>query len=111
MKRDLGSQYMLAIVVNLDDEENNPRNISRVQVRIPPLHGPSDIDQLPEGADPESVVPDEYLPWAQICYPIGTKDPDKHEFFEEGEIVYVTFPKNDTKYPVIIGTLGRMIEE
>ena len=101
----------LAIVITLDDPENRPENVNRVQVRIPTYHGPLKREDLPADCINSPYVEDEDLPWAAVCYPLGTEEPDKHEFLKELEMVYIAHPSGDIKYPLIIGTVGELVNE
>ena len=104
---------VLAVVDLVNDPERNPTNESRVRVRIPALHGPMRIDQLPIGADPNYDYTDrEDLPWAQVVFPLGVSMGEKSNLIREHELVYVVIPSFDSiSDPVVVGTTGRLIEE
>ena len=104
-------QVMLAIVsmdgVNTSGMSDYYKD--KVRVRIPNVHGPYSVEDLP----PEMQnlrTDDDYLPWASICYPLGTSSP-KTSIVKDKEIVYVLFSSTSLNYPLIIGTTGTKVKD
>lgn len=104
---------VLAVVDLVNDPDRDPVNESRVRVRIPALHGPMRVDQIPIGADPTYDYTDrEDLPWAQVVFPLGVSMGEKSNLIREHELVYVILPSFESiSDPVVIGTTGRLVEE
>jgi len=71
-------------------DTNDPKNQSRLKVRIPCYHGAS--------GDTGSVE-DSSLPWAQTCL-------QNNNVFKVGDIVWLTFEGGDSRYPILFGQLG-----
>ena len=89
-----------AIVVDTDD----PTELGRIRVRIPQFHGFVSRDtygNLSEETVKYAWVEDEFLPWAEVCYPFGTNTPP-----EINQVVWVSFANGDYNYPVIMGWAG-----
>lgn len=89
------------IVVDTED----PAGLNRIKVRVPELHGLVDVNaygSLNIGTAKDVLhVDDEYLPWAEVCYPFGETTPP-----EINQVVWVCFYGADTQYPIIIGWTG-----
>lgn len=101
--------YVLGIVVKLED--SSPENKNRIQVRIPAIHGPmKESDIPPEWSKSNSWVDDEHLPWVPVCWPLGTRTPEK-SIFEEKEIVYIAYTGSGSSSPLVVGTAARKVEE
>lgn len=96
------------IVVNIVDDKDLLTNKHRLQIRVPLLHGPTREDLLPPNVR-KFWIEDKYLPWYNIMYPIGTKDPNKESLFQKNEVVYVMYSDTTYKSGLIIGTTGRLI--
>lgn len=97
------------IIVNVED----PEQLGRVQVRIPPIHGPMDpsktYEVVSEVGVPVTYVPTENLPWADVVFPtnvqVGTTDSTALCI---GLIVNVIATGGSLEYPVVIGSTGLM---
>lgn len=100
----------VGVVISLEDDTGDPANKNRVKVRIPMIHGPMKQSDLPSEWSNSTWVDDDGLPWVPICFPLGTASPDK-SLLKEKEIVYLLYTDRDNKYPVIIGTAARLVEE
>lgn len=89
------------IVLNTED----PVGLHRVLVRIPAIHGlmqPASYGSLHKNTARNRLwVPEDELPWADVCYPYGsTTNP------EVNQVVWVTFQNGDHNFPVVIGWAG-----
>lgn len=86
------------IIVDTDD----PAGFRRVRVRIPSLHGSFTDEFYPtRKAGKVNRIENEYLPWAEVCYPYG------QEFTPEiNQVVLIGFINGSADQPVVLGWLG-----
>jgi hypothetical protein len=92
------------------EDDNDPKRLGRVRVRVPLIHGPSPADILRQQeageitADVTAPIPTEALPWADITS-IGGGGHDFGDFDIPpiGTTVYVMFEMGDEQYPIVVG--------
>jgi len=91
---------MKGIVVDTTD----PTELGRIKIRIPQFHGfvkKESYGPIKEEVSKYAWISDEYLPWAEVCYPYGsTTQP------EINQVVWVSFVNGDKSYPVVMGWAG-----
>lgn len=88
------------IVVDTED----PAGLNRIKVRILELHGMEELtsySSLNTNTAKHLRVPEEDLPWAEVCYPFGVITPP-----EIDQVVWVSFYGGNARYPVILGWSG-----
>lgn len=93
-----------AIVTNIND----PAGYNRIQVRIPTIHGPVDIEKVYGSLNnnenqtaQEMWVKDKDLPWAEVCRSYGNDLVP-----EVNQVVGVQFFNDSSEYPVVMGWMG-----
>lgn len=94
-------QISKAIVIELPEDSGSNKG---VKVRIPEFHGPC---QKPSEDEDILYVEDEYLPYADVCIPLGSYG----SALTVNEVVYVTYPDRKIQLPMIIGTTGVVLGE
>ena len=104
------AQYTGIIVLDSESLQGSPMSQNYVKVRIPALHGPSNIDDYSESKISENLryyTEDKYLPFAHILKPISTQGSFlPSEYFENGEVVLIEAVNDDLSNLLIIGKLG-----
>lgn len=93
-----------AIVTNIND----PAGYNRIQIRIPTIHGPIDIEKVYGSLNnnenqtaQEMWVMDKDLPWAEVCRSYGNDLVP-----EVNQVVGVQFFNDSSEYPVVMGWMG-----